>query len=58
MIYIMMNDEMMNNGCYVFLFHTVVGVCLVLIYVWKKRRPTKSSHEYQKSVTVMQNEAY
>ena len=49
---------MMNNR-YVFLFHTVVGVCMVLIYVWKKRRPAKSSQEYQESVgTVMQNQAY
>ena len=30
---------------------------MVLIYVWKKRRPAKSSHEYKESVTVMQNEA-
>ena len=49
---------MMNNG-YVFLFLAVVGVCMVRIYVWKKRRPAKSSHEYQESVgTVMQNQAY
>ena len=31
---------------------------MVLIYVWKKRRPAKGSHEYKESVTVMQNEAF
>ena len=31
---------------------------MVLIYVWKKRRPAKSSHEYKESVTVMQNKAF
>ena len=41
-----------------YFFYTVVGVCVVLIYVWKKRRPAKSSHEYQESGTVMENQAY